>query len=1168
MPETACLHIQASETDPIRVVPLPGLSVRIGRAPFCEVRLTEPTVAEEEFQLRRRGASWHLVPVASPGSVTVDGRVVDRPRPIAYGVPLRVGNLSLTLRPVGASPPEWTATASAASTVSKAIPAHAVESAVPRLPLRHERDARKHRSRPTVEEREKQWGARWKAAGERLRTSAATVAPPPPAPERPRAAEPLAGWRAAELPQRDQPRARKAARPLDSAAFPSVRAVDVPPAYPPVSKVTRPAQAPKAGRVRAAEEAKGRVPVVEAIAPVTPEAANGIHDAAATLELLSTDHDGTEGTASLELANNEPASLMQPFAPGDVESTVSEYAELASDSGPQSSLYVTSPLPPSPLVGEGWGGGAGTGAASRGTPHPNPPPQGGREPEDAATGASGLLSDLRAASPEIAPPLDLPPAPLTPPLCGDPLPQGERGDFALATGKDEFHTSPLVGEVGPQRGPGEGCGQDDPETSSVGNDVSEVSPRGNQAQKLANGFRRVLGLFVQFSDEANPSNPENGEAIEPARAKRRSLFGRRRAESDRAQHVSELDASPQTAETASDSSRASLQDNLSSRDPASGSEVAPPPQPAAKPNNSPPWEGGVGGVGSERTHTAGPVTPQPLSAGDRLTAESPTADGQCPPPLPPLPKGGSYEVPPLPTGVPSSDTVRDPGVSPPQTAPIEISNPPTPTADIPTTPIVEALSPDTAPPEPAPSHDLFSPQTWQAHTGGWAHEGLAVSSGTWEHVVVRHSPRTIDDPTNARPTPTEHWPSARDILAACAAAKPAEPPRAAPTARKPRPKRPAPTVGLEPNAWTVPLWLGWLPMTLSALAAGIFGVALAWTWAQEAKTTAILANHLARSTPGAKFPLEPEELSAPSWWRGTAGGLTRRAIALASSDRPDMQEAQTVLRTALQASPLEPAARLAWVHLNPGGDEKAALVLSAGLSRDVLSLAWTGRQLLKNGQKDAALRAYQAALELAATADVARFADPVYNEDDPQARRYFLPGEDLIGQVVRDMAAQTAWTFNDWSEALPRYAVPSLVAARLLRDGDRLASDTALERITGSDESQLPPPGVSPAVHMAARAEAHALKGDWGQAQTLYQQAIDLTTLDRVKRSWQVNLADVALRLHDDSARQKALDAANNHDPNDPITLRVVELQKSGGERTVNRDRDAGVARTSLEKQR
>ena len=47
MPDTSCLHIQDLGTGPIRVVDIPWISVRIGRAAYCEVRLTEDDLADE-----------------------------------------------------------------------------------------------------------------------------------------------------------------------------------------------------------------------------------------------------------------------------------------------------------------------------------------------------------------------------------------------------------------------------------------------------------------------------------------------------------------------------------------------------------------------------------------------------------------------------------------------------------------------------------------------------------------------------------------------------------------------------------------------------------------------------------------------------------------------------------------------------------------------------------------------------------------------------------------------------------------------------------------------------------------------------------------------------------------------------------------------------------------
>ena len=68
MPESTCLHIQDHESGPIRVVDIPWISVRIGRAAFCEVRLTADDLADEACRLYRRGRAWHLVPVGARGT--------------------------------------------------------------------------------------------------------------------------------------------------------------------------------------------------------------------------------------------------------------------------------------------------------------------------------------------------------------------------------------------------------------------------------------------------------------------------------------------------------------------------------------------------------------------------------------------------------------------------------------------------------------------------------------------------------------------------------------------------------------------------------------------------------------------------------------------------------------------------------------------------------------------------------------------------------------------------------------------------------------------------------------------------------------------------------------------------------------------------------------------
>ena len=147
-------------------------------------------------------------------------------------------------------------------------------------------------------------------------------------------------------------------------------------------------------------------------------------------------------------------------------------------------------------------------------------------------------------------------------------------------------------------------------------------------------------------------------------------------------------------------------------------------------------------------------------------------------------------------------------------------------------------------------------------------------------------------------------------------------------------------------------------------------------------------------------------------------------------------------------------------------------VSSLALSRDVLPLAWTGHQLLAAGKKDAAKQAYRTALELASRADLSRLAAPAFI-DDRQIRRYAMPAEDLISPIVRDMADSSAWTYAEWSAALPPSAVARLAAVRVLRERSAPDAEAALDALVAEDKA-VTLQGLA-ALEIAAHAEALAL---------------------------------------------------------------------------------------------
>lgn len=103
MPETLFLHIETRGAPAPRVLPLPVGSVRVGRGKQCEVRLGEPSLADIECVLRLRGETWYVQPLGNPGHVSIDGRPIQHLRILAPGVPLKVGEHQLTLRPTSAA---------------------------------------------------------------------------------------------------------------------------------------------------------------------------------------------------------------------------------------------------------------------------------------------------------------------------------------------------------------------------------------------------------------------------------------------------------------------------------------------------------------------------------------------------------------------------------------------------------------------------------------------------------------------------------------------------------------------------------------------------------------------------------------------------------------------------------------------------------------------------------------------------------------------------------------------------------------------------------------------------------------------------------------------------------------------------------------------------------
>jgi tetratricopeptide (TPR) repeat protein len=334
---------------------------------------------------------------------------------------------------------------------------------------------------------------------------------------------------------------------------------------------------------------------------------------------------------------------------------------------------------------------------------------------------------------------------------------------------------------------------------------------------------------------------------------------------------------------------------------------------------------------------------------------------------------------------------------------------------------------------------------------------------------------------------------------------------------------------------------------------------MSWSWSVEAERAGFLADRLAHAA--AKVEPLPAWVTPPSlsWWRTTPGHLMLWAHQCdqTASDPAAVEDVRELLSAAAQASPIQAGVRYALARLGQESDRASSLALS----RDVVALAWVGQQRLAAGRKDAALKAYRAALEMAAQADQARPPAPTFNED-PQMRRYVLPAEDLIGPIVCELAGHTGWNYADWSAALPPHAVVRLVAVKVLRGLSSVDAEAALDALLAQSDTPAPDePGR--ALEIAAIAEALALKGRWEEAAKRYRQAIDLMPNSTIRRSWWMNLAEIKLRLNDETHRQQALEAARGNDTNDEITRRAVELLKYYGARTERVDTQAARNVTS-----
>ena len=169
--------------------------------------------------------------------------------------------------------------------------------------------------------------------------------------------------------------------------------------------------------------------------------------------------------------------------------------------------------------------------------------------------------------------------------------------------------------------------------------------------------------------------------------------------------------------------------------------------------------------------------------------------------------------------------------------------------------------------------------------------------------------------------------------------------------------------------------------------------------------------------------------------------------------------------------------------------------------------------MLAAGKKDAALRAFRAALEMAARADVVaagvaglprRPAGPPLRPADRRPARRRRPRDGRFRRLVVQGLGRRLAPRDGRGGRSP----PGSSASRAAPT-PRAALDAALAEAEADAAADDSP--TAEAVRLAAGAEALAMKQRWADARDRYRRAIDLMPVELVRRAWWFNLADLVV---------------------------------------------------------
>ena len=418
--------------------------------------------------------------------------------------------------------------------------------------------------------------------------------------------------------------------------------------------------------------------------------------------------------------------------------------------------------------------------------------------------------------------------------------------------------------------------------------------------------------------------------------------------------------------------------------------------------------------------------------------------------------------------------------------------------------------------------------------------------------VMRDDPRDERPPLQTAPPHAKdlEWPSAKDILATYRATSPGRlpPNRGKKATRKSNRSSLMPTTECTPSRWTPPISVAGPAVALFILVAGVLGCSLSWSWAQDSSTASIVTDRLLTGDLAFQRTPLPETIQPPvgGWITSTPAHLANWAVflgRLAAEENQSPAETVALLERTLAASPINAQARFALAQLEPADGTKSLSAHSVGLSRDAVSLAWSARRLLAAGRKDEALKLFSRAIAVAVPEKVTRFRVPRFSED-PGVRRYLLPGEEQVREIVVELVSQNVWTFEEWSRALPETPIVLIATARLLRERGRNEAEKLLDVVLREPAIPLNTAEAGP-VALAARAEALALRSRFKESGQLYRQAINSIDDQTIRRSWWFNLAELAYQSEDEIERQAALRSATAVAFSDDITRRATDIQRA-----------------------